>query len=109
MQTDTENQQLKQDEEANNKKKANLKAQLNAKIISKSQYDSQVNKMDADLDKKKKKMEHDQAVRNKEVALFNALISVATAVHQHSVPVPEWGSCSVSLLPPWEQSRSVIS
>jgi hypothetical protein len=36
--------------------------------------------MDADLDKKKKKMEHDQAVRNKEVALFNALISVATAV-----------------------------
>jgi hypothetical protein len=80
MQTDSENQQLKQDEEANNKKKANLKAQLNAKIISKSQYDSQVNKMDADLDKKKKKMEHDQAVRNKEVALFNALISVATAV-----------------------------
>ena len=36
--------------------------------------------MDKDLDKKRKKMEHDQAVRNKEVALFNALISVATAV-----------------------------
>ena len=32
------------------------------------------------MDKKRKKMEHDQAVRNKEVALFNALISVATAV-----------------------------
>jgi len=80
MQTDAENQQLKEDEEANNKKKANLKAQLDAKLISKSQYDSQVDKMDKDLDKKKKKMEHDQAVRNKEVALFNALISVATAV-----------------------------
>jgi hypothetical protein len=36
--------------------------------------------MDKDLEKKRKKMEHDQAVRNKEVALFNALISVATAV-----------------------------
>ncbi len=80
MQTDAENQQLKQDEDANNKKKASLKAQLDAKLISKSQYDSQVDKMDKDLDKKKKKMEHDQAVRNKEVALFNALISVATAV-----------------------------
>ena len=80
MQTDAENQQLKEDEDANNKKKANLKAQLDAKLISKSQYDSQISKMDTDLDKKKKKMEHDQAVRNKEVALFNALISVATAV-----------------------------
>ncbi|MEI6457130.1 MAG: hypothetical protein WCO93_12640, partial [bacterium] len=80
IQTDAENQQLKQDEEANNKKKTNLRAQLDAKLISKSQYDSQVDKMDKELDKKKKKMEHDQAVRNKEVALFNALISVATAV-----------------------------
>ena len=80
IQTDAENQQLKQDEEANNKKKTNLKAQLDAKLISKSQYDSQVDKMDKELDKKKKKLEHDQAVRNKEVALFNALISVATAV-----------------------------
>ena len=92
MQTDAENQQLKEDEEANNKKKANLKAQLDAKLISKSQYDSQVDKMDKDLDKKKKKMEHDQAVRNKEVALFNALISVATAVASALAPVPESGS-----------------
>jgi hypothetical protein len=80
MQTDAENQQLKQDEEANNKKKANLQAQLDARIITKAQYDAQVGRMDKDMDKKRKKMEHDQAVRNKEVALFNALISVATAV-----------------------------
>ena len=50
MQNDSENQQLKQDEDANNKKKANLKAQLDAKLISKSQYDSMVGKMDTDLD-----------------------------------------------------------
>ena len=80
MQNDSENQQLKQDEDANNKKKANLKAQLDAKLISKSQYDSMVGKMDTDLDKKKKKIEHDQAVRAKEMALFNAIISVAQAV-----------------------------
>ena len=80
MQTDAENQQLKQDEETNNKKKSNLQAQLDAKLITKAQYDAQVSRMDKDLDKKRKKMEHDQAVRNKEVALFNALISVATAV-----------------------------
>ncbi len=80
MQNDMENQQLKADEEVNNKKKENLQAQLNAGLISKSQYDAQVSKMDKDLAAKKKKMEHDQAVRNKEVALFNALISVATAV-----------------------------
>ncbi len=80
MQTDAENQQLRQDEQANDKKKANLQAQLDAKLISKAQYDAQVGRMDKDMDKKRKKMEHDQAVRNKEVALFNALISVATAV-----------------------------
>jgi TP901 family phage tail tape measure protein len=80
MQTDSENQQLKEDEEYNNKKKENLQRQLDAKLISKSQYDSQVSKLDKDLDKKRRKMEHDQAVRSKEVALFNALISVATAV-----------------------------
>jgi hypothetical protein len=79
-QTDAENQQLKQDEEINNKKKENLQAQLNAGLISRAQYDAQVSKMDKDLAAKKKKMEHDQAVRNKEVALFNALISVATAI-----------------------------
>ncbi|MCX6248352.1 MAG: phage tail tape measure protein [Bacteroidetes bacterium] len=80
MQTDAKNQQLRENEEANNKKKENLQKQLDAGLISKAQYDAQVGKMDKDLAAKKKKMEHDQAVRNKEVALFNALISVATAV-----------------------------
>ncbi|MEI6898396.1 MAG: hypothetical protein WCL00_00845 [Bacteroidota bacterium] len=80
MQNDSENAALKKDEAANNKKKDNLKKQLDAKIISKSQYDSMVNKMDLDLDKKKKKIEHDQAVRAKEMALFNAIIGVALAV-----------------------------
>jgi hypothetical protein len=80
MQTDAENQQLRQEEEVNNKKKESLQAQLDAKLITKAQYDAQVNKMDKDLEKKRKKMEHDQAVRNKEIAIFNAIISVAQAV-----------------------------
>ena len=80
MQNDYENQQLKADEDANNKKKANLQAQLDAKLISKTTYDSLVQKGDQELDKKKKKLEHDQAVRAKEIALFNAIINVAQAV-----------------------------
>jgi hypothetical protein len=80
MQTEAENQQLRQEEEVNNKKKESLQAQLDAKLISKAQYDAQVGKMDKDLEKKRKKMEHDQAVRNKEIAIFNAIISVAQAV-----------------------------
>jgi len=73
MQTDAENQQLKEDEEANNKKKANLQAQLDAKLITKEQYDSQVSRMDKDLDKKRKKMEHDQAVRKQRSGLVQCL------------------------------------
>ncbi len=40
MQTDAENQQLRQDEQANDKKKANLQAQLDAKLISKDDEDA---------------------------------------------------------------------
>jgi len=80
MQTEAENQQFRQEEEVNKQKKESLQAQLDAKIISKAQYDAQVSKMDKDLESKRKKMEHDQAVRNKEIAIFNAIISVAQAV-----------------------------
>ena len=80
MQNDAENQKLKEDGEANDIKKTNLKKQLDAGIINKAQYDSKVAKMDTDLAAKRKKLEHDQAVRAKEVAIFNALISIATAV-----------------------------
>jgi len=80
MQNDAENQRLKEDEAANTQKKDNLKKQLDAKIITQKEYDARVGKMDQDLDNKKKKMEHDQAQRAKQLALFNALINVAQAV-----------------------------
>ncbi|MCX5711744.1 MAG: hypothetical protein NTY47_01570, partial [Candidatus Omnitrophica bacterium] len=80
MQNDSENAALKKDEESNNQKKINLKSQLDAGLINKATYDTKVSKLDKELDAKKKKMEHDQAVRAKEIALFNALINVAVAV-----------------------------
>jgi len=80
MQNEAENQELKADEEANNTKKENLKKQLDAGIINKAQYDSKTAKMDAEIAAKKKKLDHDQAQRAKEIALFNALINVAGAV-----------------------------
>jgi len=80
MQNDAENQQLKVDEENNNIKKDNLKKQLDAGVINKTQYDTKVAKLDLEISNKKKKMDHDQAERAKETALFNAMISVASAV-----------------------------
>ena len=80
MQNDAENQQLQIDEENNNAKKDNLKKQLDSGVINKTQYDEKVAKMDGEIATKKKKMDHDQAERAKEVALFNALINVAAAV-----------------------------
>ncbi len=80
MQNNMENDQLKIDEQNNTEKKDNLKKQLDSGIINKTQYDARVGKMDADIAAKKKKMDHDQAERAKEIALFNALINVAAAV-----------------------------
>jgi len=75
-----ENAQLAKDEAANNQKKANLKRQLDAKLISQKQYDAGITKMDADLDKKKRELAHKQAVRAKELAVVQAIINVAQAV-----------------------------
>ena len=71
---------LKKDEDANTLKKTRLDSQLKAGLITKKNYDTQVEKLDADILKKRKKLEHDQAVHAKDLALFNAMISVAQAV-----------------------------
>ena len=77
---ESENAQLQADQAANDKKKENLKARLDAGLISQSQYDRSVTKMDQELDQKKRKLQHDQAVRAKELALVNAIINVAQGV-----------------------------
>ena len=98
MQSQSEQQRITEDEAANNKKKDNLKKQLDSKQISQKKYDEQVAKLDLDMDKKKKKLEHDQAVRNKEIALFNALIGVASAVAGALAVPPGPGGIAMSII-----------
>jgi len=78
--SDYESAQLQKDENANEKKKANLKKRLDAGQISQKVYNSQVEKLDADLDEKKKELSIKQAKRQKALSLAQAIINVAQAV-----------------------------
>jgi len=87
-QNEIENQGLQKDEDANNKKKDNLKKQLDSKKITQKQYDDAIAKMDEEADAKKRKVAHDQAVRQKELAIFNATIALLQAIIQASNIAP---------------------
>ncbi len=78
--SNNEDRQLDKDEYNNQKKQSNLKARLNAGIITQKQYDAAVLKMDTELSAKRRKIEHDQAVRNKAIAVVQAGINVAQGV-----------------------------
>lgn len=75
-----ENAQLERDARVNEQKKLNFKRQLDAKLITQKQYDESVAKLDADLDRKRRKLQHDQAVRQKAFTLAQAMMNVAEAV-----------------------------
>src|SRR6185437_8521191 len=57
-----------------------LQKQLNNKLISQKQYDLATQKLADDADKKDKKLKHDQAVRQKALDIFSAVISTARGV-----------------------------
>ncbi|MEJ5143932.1 phage tail tape measure protein [Sphingobacterium sp. MYb388] len=75
-----ENRKLQDDEQANKKKKSNLDARLKSGTISQESYNKQVEKLDKDLDKKKSEVAHNQAKRDRNVALMSAIVNTATAV-----------------------------
>ena len=75
-----ENANLKKDEDANDQKKNNLKKQLDSKVISQKQYDDAVAMLDDEMNQRKKALTVEQAKRNKELAIANAIINVAVAV-----------------------------
>jgi len=77
---DYDNAMLQKDVAANDEKKANLKRQLDSKLITQQQYDAGVSKLDADMDKRKKALAYEQAKRNKALAIAQAIINVAQAV-----------------------------
>ena len=72
--------QLQQFQKTHDQRKAILDKQLNAGKISYEQYTAQVSQLDAELDKKKRKLAHDAAVRQKEMNLFNAITGTALAI-----------------------------
>lgn len=75
-----ENANLKKDQDANDQKKNNLKKQLDSKVISQKQYDDGVAKLDDEMNQRKKALSVEQAKRNKELAIANAIINVAVAI-----------------------------
>jgi TP901 family phage tail tape measure protein len=80
LMTAHENAQLQKDANANDVKKANLKRQLDAKRITQKQYDTQVLKMDKELDDKKREMQVRQAKRQKALSLVQAIINTAQGI-----------------------------
>ena len=77
-----ENSMITKDQAANDKKKTSLKKQLDGKKISQKEYDAETAKMDLEMDAKKRKLAHDQAVRQKEISIMNAIIAGALGVIQ---------------------------
>jgi len=75
-----EQRELQRYEEANNKKKESLERRLEAGTISQENYNSQVNKLDRELAQKRAKLEHDQAKREKSLAIAKAIMNTAQAV-----------------------------
>ena len=77
-----ENAILAKDQASNDKKKAELKKRLDSGKITQKQYDAEISKMDLEMDAKKKKIQHDQAKRAKDISLMQAIISTAAGIVQ---------------------------
>lgn len=75
-----ENRDLQRDKAINEQKAQNLKKQLDNKLLSQSQYQKKVDELDAKQEKKQKIVAKKQAEREKSLAIFQALISTASAV-----------------------------
>jgi len=80
--------QLQDAEDANTKKIADLDARLKKGTISQKEHDKQVAASTAELDKKKAKITHDEAVREKELNVIKAIINTASAVVEALPNIP---------------------
>lgn len=80
LMSERENAQLARDERNNNEKKKNLQRQLDAKKISQREYDNQIAKMDAEMERKKRDLQIKQAKRQRTISLTQAIINTALGV-----------------------------
>ena len=83
-----ENQQLAIEKKGNDAKKKDLKKQFDDKLISQAQYDKKTQAIDDEQTKHENEVKRKQAIRDKALALFNAVISNAEAVIKTMTAVP---------------------
>ena len=65
-----------------------LDNRLERGLISEAAYNSQIEKIDAETDKKQKQLEYDQAKRSKKLAIFNAAVNGAGAIINAALTQP---------------------
>lgn len=78
--TANENAQLKKYTAASDAKKTKLKKQLDSGMISQTQYNKSVEKIDEDLDNKKADLEYKQAKRQRMISAAQIVMSTAQAI-----------------------------
>tara|TARA_R110002020_G_scaffold475112_1_gene708646 strand:+ start:28123 stop:31983 length:3861 start_codon:yes stop_codon:yes gene_type:complete len=83
-----EKRELQEYESGVNKKKDYLKNQLDAQVISQDQYNNQIAKLEADLDKKKAVFDRNEAKRERNVALMSAIVNTAAGVAEALPNIP---------------------
>jgi tubulin-specific chaperone A len=71
-------------------RKESLDTLLKYQRISQERYNKRIAELDEELDAKKRKIAHDQAVRAKATAIFQAIINTATAVISALATPPPW-------------------
>lgn len=71
---------LKREERRLEKLKISLNKQLQSKLISQAQYNVQTEKADAELDKKKREVAREQAIRERAVAAFSTIVNTSAAI-----------------------------
>lgn len=88
LMTAIEERQFKTYEKTANKKKKTLEQQKNAGVITEATYNSKVQAIDEETERKREEMERKQAIRNKAMSVFQSLIATAVAVTQALPNVP---------------------
>lgn len=86
--TATEDTQLKQFEDNNDKKKKTLEKRLNAGLITEAQYNSEIEAMDAEYDAYQEELQLKQAKRQKAMSITQAIINTALGVTE---TLAQWG------------------
>ena len=86
--TNKSKERIQEAEAENEAEKQSLDKRLKAGMVSQAQYDKQVEKLDADLAKKKAVETRKQAERDKALALYQAAVNTATALVKVWADVP---------------------